>query len=63
VGVTVLAPVPAAQALYPALESTPAPASTADPGSETDSDPLPVFALTARPRRDVPAPPSSSSSL
>jgi hypothetical protein len=36
-------------AVQPLLESVPAPASTADPGSETDSAPQLVFALLPRP--------------
>jgi hypothetical protein len=61
VSVTALAPVdPASQ---PMLESVPAPASTADPGSEIDSDPQLAFALLPRPRLDVPSPPPSSSGL
>jgi hypothetical protein len=38
VAVSVTAPAPADPAPQPALESAPAPASTVDPGSETDSD-------------------------
>jgi hypothetical protein len=61
VSVTTSAPVdPAAQ---PLCESVPAPASTADPGSETDSDPQLAFALLPRPRPDAPPPPPSSSGL
>jgi hypothetical protein len=52
VAVSVLAPapVPTSQAPQLALESTLAPTSTSDPRSETDSDPLPVSALTACPQ-------------
>jgi hypothetical protein len=38
----------------PLSESVPTPASTADPGSETDSDPQLAFALLPRPRPDAP---------
>jgi hypothetical protein len=47
VSVTSLAPV--APATQPPSESVPAPASTADPRSETDSDPQLAFALLPRP--------------
>jgi hypothetical protein len=40
---------PTAPAAQPSSESVPAPASTADPGSETDSDPQLAFALLPRP--------------
>jgi hypothetical protein len=39
VAVSVTSSAPAAPAVQPPPESVPAPASTADPGSETDSDP------------------------
>jgi hypothetical protein len=55
--VTVPAPMSAAQALQPVSELAPSPTSTVDPGSKTDSDPLPVFALAPCPRLDAPAPP------
>jgi hypothetical protein len=58
VSVTTLAP--AAPAAHPQSESVPAPASTTDPGSETDSDPQMAFALLPRPRLDVLLPPPSS---
>jgi hypothetical protein len=51
---------PAAQ---PMLESVPAPTSTADHGSETDSDPQLAFALLPQPRPDAPPPPPSSFGL
>jgi hypothetical protein len=58
---TALAPVdPAPQ---PTSESVLAPASTADPRSETDSDPQLAFALLPRPRPDAPLPPPSSFGL
>jgi hypothetical protein len=41
----------------------PAPASTADPGSKTDSDPQLAFALLPRPRPDAPLPPPPSSDV
>jgi hypothetical protein len=49
VAVSVTTSVPAASATRPQSESVPAPASTVDPGSETDSDPPPTFALLPRP--------------
>jgi hypothetical protein len=49
VAVSVTTSVPAASAARPQSESVPAPASTADPGFETDSDPPPTFALLPRP--------------
>jgi hypothetical protein len=61
VSVTSLAP--AAPAAQPQFESVPAPASTTDPGSETDSVPQLVFALLPRPRPDAPPPPPSFSGL
>jgi hypothetical protein len=45
VAVSVTSLAPAAPTTQPPSESVPAPASTADPGSETDSDPQLVFAL------------------
>jgi hypothetical protein len=54
---------PAAPAAQPPSESVPALASTADPGSETDSDPQLAFALLPRLRPDAPPPPPSSSGL
>jgi hypothetical protein len=51
-----------APAVQPQSESVPAPASTVDPGSETDSDPQLAFALLPRPLLDAPPPPPSSSS-
>jgi hypothetical protein len=54
---------PTAPAAQPPSESVPAPASTADPGSETDSDPQLVFALLPQPRPDAPSPPPSSSGM
>jgi hypothetical protein len=49
VAVSVTPSDPAASAAQPQSESVPAPASTADPGSETDSDPQLVFVLLPRP--------------
>jgi hypothetical protein len=49
VAVSVTSSVPATPAAQLPSESVPAPASTADPGSETDSDPQLVFALLPRP--------------
>jgi hypothetical protein len=63
VAVSVTAPAPTDPASQPLSESVPAPASTVDPGSETDSDPQLVFALLPRPRPDVPSPPPSSSGV
>jgi hypothetical protein len=51
---------PAAQLLS---ESVPAPASTTDPGSETNSDPQLAFALLPRLRPDAPLPPPPSSDV
>jgi hypothetical protein len=68
VAVSVPAPAPTSQALQsdpysvPSSKSTPALASTTDPRSETNSDTILDFALTARPHPDVSAPPPSSSS-
>jgi hypothetical protein len=45
VAVSVTSSAPTAPAAQPPSESVPAPASTADPGSETDSDPQLAFAL------------------
>jgi hypothetical protein len=53
----------AAPVAQPPSESVPAPASTTDPGSETDSDPQLVFALLPRPRPDAPLPPPPSSDV
>jgi hypothetical protein len=52
-----------ALAAQPLSESVLAPASTADPGSETDSDPQLAFALLPRPRPDAPPPPPPSSDV
>jgi hypothetical protein len=49
VAVSVTTSVPAAPAVQPQSESVPTPASTADPGSKTDSDPQLAFALLPRP--------------
>jgi hypothetical protein len=49
VAVSVTSSDPAASAMQPQSESVPAPASTADPGSETNSDPQLAFALLPRP--------------
>jgi hypothetical protein len=61
--VSVTSSAPAAPIAQPLSESVPAPASTADPGSETDSDPQLAFALLPRPRSDVPPPPPPSSDV
>jgi hypothetical protein len=63
VAVSVTTSVPAASAARPLSESVPALASTADPGSETDSDPQSVFALLPRPRPDAPQPPPPASDV
>jgi hypothetical protein len=63
VAVSVTSSVPAAPAAQPPFESVPSPASTADPGSETDSDPQLAFALLSRPRLDAPPPPPPSSDV
>jgi hypothetical protein len=61
VAVPVATSVPAASAARPLSESVLAPASTADPGSETDSNPPPAFALLPRPRPDAPPSPPPAS--
>jgi hypothetical protein len=61
VAVSVTSSAPTALAAQPQSELVPAPASTADPGSETDSDPQLAFALL--PRLDAPLPPPSSFGL
>jgi hypothetical protein len=61
VAVSVTTSSPVVPASQPLSESVSAPVSTADPGSETDSDPQLVFALLPRPRPDAPSPPPSSS--
>jgi hypothetical protein len=53
----------AAPAVQPQSESVPAPASTKDPGSETDSDPQLAFALLPRLRPDAPPPPPPTSAV
>jgi hypothetical protein len=63
VAVSVTSLAPTAPAAHPLSESVPAPTSTTDPGSETDSDPQVAFALLPRPRLDVPPPPPSSYGL
>jgi hypothetical protein len=63
VAVSVTTSVPAAPAARPQSESVPTPASTADPGSETDSDPPPAFALLPRLRPDAPPPPPPASDV
>jgi hypothetical protein len=60
VAVSVTSSAPAAPAVQPPSESVPAPASTADPESETDSNPQLAFALLPRLRPDAPPPPPSS---
>jgi hypothetical protein len=57
--VSVTSSTPAAPTAQPPSESVLAPASTADPGSETDSDPQLAFALLPRPDAPPPPPPSS----
>jgi hypothetical protein len=54
VTVSVTSSAPAATTVHPQSKSVPAPASTADPGFETDSDPQLVFAFLPRPRPDAP---------
>jgi hypothetical protein len=49
VAVSVTASAPANLASQPLSESVPAPVSTTDPRSETDSDPQLAFALLPRP--------------
>jgi hypothetical protein len=63
VAMSVTASALADTAAQPLEESVPAPASTADPGSETDFDPQVAFALLLRPRPDAPSPPPSSSGM
>jgi hypothetical protein len=63
VAVSVTSMASVAPAAQPPFESVPALASTADPGSETDSGPQLAFALLPRPRPDVPPPPSPSSDV
>jgi hypothetical protein len=63
VAVAVTSSAPAAPIAQLPSELVPAPASTADPGSETDSDPQLAFALLPRPRPDAPPPPPSSSDV
>jgi hypothetical protein len=63
VAVSMTSSVPAASAARPLSESVPALASTADPRSETDSDPPPAFALLPRPRPDAPPPPPPASDV
>jgi hypothetical protein len=63
VAVSVTTSDPAPPAAQPQSESVPAPASTADLGSETDSYPQLAFALLPRPRSDAPPPPPPSSAV
>jgi hypothetical protein len=63
VAVSVTTSDPAAPVAQPQSESVPAPASIADPGSETDSDPQLAFALLPRPRQDAPPLPPPSSDV
>jgi hypothetical protein len=63
VAVSMTTSVLATPAARPQSESVPAPASTADPGSETDSDPPPAFALLPRSRSDAPSPPPPASDV
>jgi hypothetical protein len=60
VAVFVTAPAPVDPASQPTSELVPAPSSTADPGSETYSDPQLAFALLLGPRPKPPSPPPSS---
>jgi hypothetical protein len=59
VTMSVTTSVSAASAAQPPSELVLAPASTADPGSETDSDPQLAFALLPRPDAPPPPPPAS----
>jgi hypothetical protein len=63
VAVSVTSSAPAAPAAQLPSESVPAPASTADPGSKTNSDPQLAFALLPQPRPDAPPPPPPSSDV
>jgi hypothetical protein len=63
VAVSVTAPAPMDHASQHTSESVPAPGSTVDPRSETNSGPQLAFALLPRPRPDAPSPPPSSSGL
>jgi hypothetical protein len=63
VAVSVTSSAPAAPVAQPPFDLVPAPASTVDPGSETNSDPHLVFALLPRLRPNAPPPPPSSSGL
>jgi hypothetical protein len=63
VAVSMNAPAPADPAPQPTSKSVPALASTADPRSETDSDPQLMFALLPRLRPDAPSPPPFASRL
>ena len=63
VAVSVTSSAPAAPAAQPLSKSVPALASTADPISETDSDPQLAFALLPRPRPDAPRPPPPTSDV
>ena len=63
VAVSVTSSAPAAPAAQLPSESVPAPASTTDPGSETNSDPQLSFALLPRPRPDAPPSPPLSSDV
>jgi hypothetical protein len=63
VAVSVTSLAPAAPAAQPPSESVRAPASMANPGSETDSNPQLAFALLPRPRPVAPLPPPPSSDV
>jgi hypothetical protein len=63
VAVSVTSLAPAAPAAQPPSESVPALAFTADPRSETDSDPQLAFSLLPRLRPDAPPPPPPSSDV
>jgi hypothetical protein len=60
VAVSMTASAPADPALQTLSESVPAPASTADPGSESDGDPQLAFTLLPGSRPNAPPPPPSS---
>jgi hypothetical protein len=63
VAVSVTSSAPVAPTAQPPSELVPSLASTADPRSETDSDPQLAFALLPRQRLDAPPPPPSSFGL
>jgi hypothetical protein len=63
VAVSMTSSAPTAPAAQLPSKSVLAPASTADPGSKTDSDPQLAFALLPRPRLNAPPPPPPSSDV